>query len=369
MTASENTNSQTPHELFLDSILDNIPDMVFVKDAEHLRFVLFNKAGEELVGRKKEELIGKSDYDFFPKEEADFFTQKDRAVLNGKILIDIPEEPIHTATRGVRILHTKKIPLSDSSGTPRFLVGISEDITERKRVEEDLQASVKELEAFSYSVSHDLRAPLRAIEGFAQILWEENSKPLDEEGKRLVSLIRKNGFLLAQLVDDLLAFARVARKDFAKHRVPMGDLARLVSEELRREKGIAADIFQIQSLPDTEGDTALLRQVWLNVISNALKFTRKTASPRIEIGSEDQEKEVIYFVRDNGVGFDMQFADKLFSPFQRLHSALEFEGSGIGLAMVQRIIHKHGGRVWAEGQVDAGATLYFALPKSQHAGS
>ena len=399
--------------LFLTSILDNIPDMIFVKDAKDLRFVRFNKAGEKLLERKRKELIGRNDYDFFPKKEADFFTRKDREVLRSKKLLDIPEEPIHTRKKGIRILHTKKIPLLDPSGEPLYLLGISEDITERRMAEDalhkaydnleirvrertaelsrsnkalrgsqaeikklnaeleqkveqrtsELRAALGELEAFSYSVSHDLRAPLRAIEGFSAILLEDHAASLTEEGKQLLQAVRKNSLHMSQLIDDLLAFSRVARKDLVKQRVSMADLAREAAQDL--QQGGKALPLAIKDLPDAFGDMALLRQVWTNLLSNAFKFTRHTPSPRIEVGALDGPRETLYYVRDNGVGFDMKYADKLFGVFQRLHSADEFEGTGVGLAIVQRILHKHSGRIWAEGTTGEGATFTFALPKSE----
>jgi PAS domain S-box-containing protein len=399
--------------MFLNSILENIPNMIFVKDATDLRFVLFNKAGEELLGMRQDELVGKNDYDFFPKKEADFFTKKDRAVLRRKKLLDIPEEPIHTKKKGIRILHTKKIPLMSPWGKKRYLLGISEDITARKNAEEalrkayedledrvqkrtrqlslsykalreseeryrnlseeleqkvdrrtsELKSAVSEIEAFSYSVSHDLRAPLRAIEGFSEILLEEHADTLTAEGKRLLQIVRKNTLHMSQLIDDLLAFSRIARKDFVKRRVPMDDLARLVSEDLHHAH--PATQVSIPHLPDAFGDAPLLRQVWTNLLSNAFKFSRHNPDASIEMGAEEKANEIIYRIRDNGVGFDMQYVDKLFGVFQRLHNLDEFEGTGVGLAIVQRIIHKHGGQTWAEGKLNEGATFYFSLPKME----
>ena len=348
--------------------------MIFVKEAKGLRFVRFNKAGEELLGLKKDQLIGKNDYDFFPKKEADFFTRKDRAVLKSKKLLDIPEEPIHTQKKGLRILHTKKIPLMNAAGKPQYLLGISEDITDRKnkdlerKVEQrtrELRAAANELEAFSYSVSHDLRAPLRAIEGFSQILLEDHKPSLNAEGQRLLQVVRKNTLHMSQLIDDLLSFSRIARKEFIKRRVPMADLAHVVSEELQETTPGKKCACTIHPMPDAFGDTSLLRQVWTNLISNAIKFTQPMASPEIDISAEESAQDITYKIRDNGVGFDMQYANKLFGVFQRLHSTQEFEGTGVGLAIVQRIILRHGGRVWAEGKINAGATFYFSLPKSE----
>ncbi len=355
------------HEVFLNSILENIPDMIFVKDAKDLRFVRFNKAGLKLLGVTTREVIGKNDYDFFPKDEADFFTQKDRDVLARGKLVEIAEEPIHTR-RGVRILHTKKIPILNEAGEPQYLLGISEDITDRRQAAEALQqanttlmAKNQELESFTYSVSHDLRAPLRAIEGFAQILLEEAAAHLNDEDRRLLNIIRANTLQMSQLIDDLLAFARIGSKSIGKSRVPMDDLAKSVVADQQKLDDRPATI-KFHPLEDAYGDKALLRQVLVNLISNAFKFTRLSPAACIEIGSKKTDREIIYHVHDNGVGFDMRYADKLFGVFERLHTSDRFEGTGVGLAIVQRIIQKHGGRVWAEGRVHAGAKFYFSLP-------
>jgi len=539
--------------IFLKSILENIPDMIFVKDASDLRFIRLNKAGLELLGLSLKQLMGKNDYDFFPKKEADFFTAKDRGVLKSRKLLDIPEEPIHTRRKGVRYLHTKKIPILDASGRPQYLLGISEDITEKKIVKEALQKAYEsletrvqartaelsrmnqelrqmiaerksaemalreseeryrrvlsalvegvvvidatgkilsanpgaerilgaparklrglsilnpvwgvlredgtptpkeefftvkslntgesfsnviialrrpdgqllwlngntqplfrpgekmpyavvasffditsrrhleeeiqklnaelehnvklrtaeltlaneDLESFSYSISHDLRAPLRAIEGFSQVLLDDYQEKLDAEGNRLLTAVRRNALRMAQLIDDLLAFSRIGRKNLTQQPVAMHALVESVVEELRSAEPKRLVNIVLKSLPDAEGDPAMIRQVWTNLLSNGLKFTQRQSKPHIEIGSSQEDGQVVYYVRDNGAGFDMQFADKLFGVFQRLHKLEEFDGTGVGLAIVHRIVRKHGGRVWAESRVEQGATFYFSLP-------
>jgi light-regulated signal transduction histidine kinase (bacteriophytochrome) len=225
-----------------------------------------------------------------------------------------------------------------------------------------LRATINELETFSYSVSHDLRAPLRAIDGFAKILAEDHAHSLNEEGKRLLEGILKNTAQMSRLIEDLLAFSRIARKDFVKGHVPMEDLAKNIIEELRKTEAGARCRFQVNPLPDIEGDLPLLRQVWTNLLSNAIKFSRNAATPTIEISANQTKEGIIYLIHDNGAGFEMEYIHKLFGVFQRLHSTLEFEGNGLGLAIVQRVILKHGGRVWAEGEPNKGATFYFLLP-------
>ncbi len=502
---------------FLNSILENIPNMVFVKDAQELRFVRFNKAGEELLGFKREDLIGKNDYDFFPKDQADFFINKDKEVIRKGMLLDIEEEKINTAN-GERLLHTKKIPLTDKGGKMRFLLGISEDITERKKSEADLkklnselekkvaertkqvykneklfrsivinipkslvivvdrehrfimiegdimermgykrqdyegkhplevspkeqyeasrhlydrvfngelfsiersspagdfiahfvpikndegvvesaliialdiseikkaqneiselnhnlekkvlertaqlESVNKELEAFSYSVSHDLRAPLRSIDGYSKMLEEDYGNLFDDEGKRLLRTIQYNATKMGTLIDDLLSFSRLGKKDLQKSEVNMDELLEGTMHDLGKEVKHNAQIV-IHKLHPAISDYGLMSHVMYNLVSNAIKYSSKKEEPRIEIKSERKDSEVIYSVSDNGVGFDMKYAPKLFGVFQRLHSADEFDGTGVGLAIVQRIINKHGGKIWVDAKKNQGATFYFSLP-------
>ncbi|WDT70893.1 MAG: PAS domain-containing protein [Candidatus Manganitrophus sp.] len=356
-------------EVFLDSIVENIPNMIFVKEAKELRFVRFNKAGEVLLGYTREDLLGKNDHDFFPKEQADSFIAKDRQVLGAGYLVDIPEEPVQTRHRGTRILHTQKIPLYDEEGQPLYLLGISEDITERKQAEEEMkklnsqmEAANKELEAFSYSVSHDLRAPLRHVNGFVELLKEHAATQLDAKGQRYIEIIVNASKRMGSLIDDLLVFSRMAKSEMRIGRVPLESLIQEVIRDLQPEIQSRQIAWTIGTLPDLEGDAAMLRQVWANLIGNAVKYTRTRARAEIEIGSRPEGEESVFFVRDNGVGFDPRYAGKLFGVFQRLHRAEEFEGTGIGLANVRRIIHRHGGKTWAEGELDRGAAFYFSLP-------
>ena len=225
-----------------------------------------------------------------------------------------------------------------------------------------LEAANKELEAFSYSVSHDLRAPLRAMDGFSRILMEDYAPQLPSEAGRYLRTIRESAQQMGGLIDDLLAFSRLSRQPLNKQPVDTADLVRQVIESLSGEQEGRRVEISLGELPVCQGDPVLLKQVWVNLISNALKFTRGREVARIEIGSTaGEDSEPVYFVKDNGVGFDMQYADKLFGVFQRLHRDDEFEGTGIGLAIVQRIIHRHGGRVWAEAAPSVGATFYFTL--------
>lgn len=274
---------------------------------------------------------------------------------------------------------TTIVPFLNDDGRPRQYVAIRADITERKAAEEtilrlnaeleqrvlertaQLELTNRELEAFSYSVSHDLRTPLRAIDGFSQAVLEDFGPMLPEEGQRQLHTIRSSAQRMGALIDDLLTFARLNRQDLNKRAI---DTARIVRETLT-ELGFPWTDRRVEvrvgHLSPGMGDPVLLRQVWLNLIANALKYTRRRDLAEIEIGEADIEGRRTFFVRDNGVGFDMRYASKLFGVFQRLHRIEDYEGTGVGLATVQRIVQRHGGRVWAEAAVDQGATFYFHL--------
>ena len=208
-----------------------------------------------------------------------------------------------------------------------------------------------------------MRTPLRAIDGFSHILQEDYATRLDDEGKRLLNVVRDNAIRMNQLIDDILNFSRTGRAEITFSEIDMERMAHKVVDELQPSLAGSKLQLEIEPIPPVTGDQAMMHQVFVNLLSNAIKFSRTRETPEIKVGATVKEGEIIYYVRDNGVGFDMQFVDKLFSVFQRLHAATEFEGTGIGLAIVKRIINRHGGRVWAEGKVNEGATIYFALPK------
>jgi signal transduction histidine kinase len=247
---------------------------------------------------------------------------------------------------------------------------IHHDITNRRRVAAELrrrgellQAANKELEAFSYSVSHDLRAPLRHIDGYAALLSKAAGEALNDKAQRYLQTISDSAKQMGQLIDDLLVFSRMGRQEMLRSTVNLNQLIRTVLHDLRLDLQGRTISWTIGSLPEVPGDPAMLRQVFMNLLTNAVKFTATRPKARIEIGwKREVPGEAIIFVRDNGVGFDMQYVSKLFGVFQRLHRNDEFEGTGIGLANVRRIIHRHGGRTWAEGAVDQGATFYLSLP-------
>jgi len=227
-----------------------------------------------------------------------------------------------------------------------------------------LEAANRELEAFSYSVSHDLRAPLRAMDGFSQAVLEDFGALLPEKGRSYLETIRAGSQQMGSLIDDLLTFSRLSRATAKREHIPTGDLVREVIHILAPDREGRRIDLRIGDLPDCIGDTALLKQVWVNLLSNALKYTRRKDLAVVEIGCQIQKDEPVFYVRDNGTGFDMRYAGKLFGVFQRLHRAEDFEGTGVGLAIVQRIVHRHGGAVWANATVDGGATFCFTLNDS-----
>ncbi len=279
---------------------------------------------------------------------------------------------------------TTIVPFLDEHGKPYQYVAIRADITERKKAEQEiislnetlekkiidrtarLEAANKELEAFTYSVSHDLRAPLRIIDGYASILVSDSSGKLDEEGNRILGVIMSNAKRMGQLIDDLLNLSRLGRRELAMNKVDMNELLIPVLSELLSLNTRFPEI-NIARLDPADCDANLIRQVWGNLISNAIKYSSTRENPVIEIRSYKTETEVVYLVKDNGVGFDMQYADKLFGVFQRLHKISEFEGTGVGLALVQRVVLKHGGKVWAEAEPGKGASFYFSLPANNPA--
>ncbi len=244
----------------------------------------------------------------------------------------------------------------------RLNAGLEERVAQRTA---ELETAIYDLENFNYSASHDLRIPLRAIDGFSKILLDEHAQRLDDEGMRLLRVVRDNAKKMAQYIDDMLAFSRTGHKAMLPAEVNMDGLLREVLEELKPAMAGREFRLDIHSLPHTIADRSMLRQVFFNLLSNAIKFSAPKEHPSIQVGASIKGAEIIYYVRDNGVGFDMRYADKLFGVFQRLHGVAEFEGAGIGLAIVKRIVTRLGGRVWAEGKVNEGATFYFALPTKE----
>lgn len=237
------------------------------------------------------------------------------------------------------------------------------DLSERKKAEEKIQSLNHELEAFTYSVSHDLRAPLRSIDGYAKILQEDYLHMFDEEGKRVINVIMNNAKRMGRLIDNLLNFSRLGRKEILYMQTNMTQLVKNIVDELRAHEPDRKIEVQVNHLHAATVDPEMIRQVWENLLSNAMKYTSKKSQTQIEVNTFDTPTEVGYCVKDNGVGFDMKYVGKLFGVFQRLHKIQDFSGAGVGLAIVKRIIDRHEGRVWAEGKVDGGAVFYFTIPK------
>ena len=267
-------------------------------------------------------------------------------------------------------------------GGEQQIIGVARDITEVARAEEEirnlnvtleqrvrsrtaeLEEAVREMESFSYSISHDLRAPLRAIAGYARIVEEDYAAQIDAEGKRLLDRIAGGAIRMGELIDDLLDFSRIGRAELKKMPIEMTGLVREALGEMPEAGSGHRLQMRIDELPAAVADRGLLRQVWTNLLSNAIKYSRQRDPATIEVGGAIEGNEAHYFVRDNGAGFDMQYAGKLFQVFQRLHRDPAFEGTGVGLAIVARVVQRHGGRVWAEAAPDKGATFHFTLPQA-----
>ena len=372
-------------EAHLRLLIAQMPAVLWSTDTQ-LRFTSSLGAGLARLNLQPNQVVGMSLFEYFGTEDPGFAP----IAAHRRALEGIPSR--YELQWEDRVFQSYVEPFRNIDGAITGTLGLALDITERKRAEEEirrlneeleqrviertaqLEAVNKELEAFSYSVSHDLRAPLRAMDGFSRILLEEHGAQLSDEARRYLQIVRSNAQHMGQLVDDLLAFSRLSRQPLNKQPVAPAELVRQALAELRPDQdGRQVEII-VGDLPVCQADPTLLKQVFVNLISNALKFTRKRAPAVIEIGcivgmeARDAPSSVfcppssvVYYVKDNGVGFDMRYAHKLFGVFQRLHRAEEYEGTGVGLAIVQRIVHRHGGRVWAEAEVDKGATFYFTL--------
>ena len=351
-------------ERFLESVIENIPNMIFVKDAKDLRFIRFNQAGLKLLGQTKSQIIGKNDYDFFPKEQADYFTAKDRMVLNGNSVVDIPEEPLHTPN-GMRFLHTKKIPLLDQDGVPRYLLGISEDITGKKEADrlasilsenERLLTIAKEANraksAFLANMSHEIRTPLGAMLGFAELAADPNTTA--EENKRFISTIIRNGQQLLRIVDEILDLSKVESEKIQIEKVPFS-VKKLMSEisallvMKAKEKGLALNITVSPEIPDLIlSDPTRLRQILLNVIGNAIKFSEQGEISVQAFVQDVLGKKHIYFeVSDTGIGISREQSEDLFQAFAQADNSTtrKFGGTGLGLFLSRRLARLMNGDV------------------------
>jgi len=376
-------------------ISENTGDVIWSLDLASRRYTYVSPSVKRLRGYTAEEALSQTLEQALTPESFRAVTECLRnriaAFIQGeessRLRIDEVDQPRKDGS--VVVTEVVTTLLADEHGQPTEVVGVSRDVTERKCGEqalrdsreelarlngelerrvaertEQLEAANQELEAFAYSVSHDLRTPLRAVDGFSAALTEDFGPQLPPEAQRFVGLIRDGARRMATLIDDLLSFSRLSKVPLTKRAVNTGQLVSESLEDLRSQIGEREIDFCIQDLPECLGDPRLLKQVWVNLLSNAIKYTRPRQQAAIQVGCEKQSGEDVYFIRDNGAGFDMRYADKLFGVFQRLHSAAEFEGTGVGLANVQRIVRRHGGRVWADAEVDKGATFFFTLAKA-----
>lgn len=396
-TALDITERKRAEEALLESekrfrtIFKNAADGILLADIQEKIFYDSNPAMCTMLGYSPEEIKSLSVYSIHPKEDLPHVIEQFEKLARGQIKIAL-NIPILKKDGSVFYADISSSPVTMAG--KQSLIGIFRDITERKRTEQEvrrmneeleqkvsdrtaevqrvnealheraraLEYANKELEAFSYSVSHDLRAPLRHINGFVELLNQRTGETLDEESRHYLKVIAGSAKSMSMLIDDLLAFSRMGRTEFKGAKFSLGQLVQEAIRDLDEEmKGRNID-WKIAALPEVYGDRSMMKLVFINLLSNALKFTHTRKTAKIEIGVTAGERDFTFSIRDNGVGFNMNYADKLFGVFQRLHKKEEFEGTGIGLANVRRIITRHGGRTWAEGKSNKGATFYFTLP-------
>ena len=360
----------------LNAVIEGASDAVYAKNVQG-RYILFNGAASRMTGKSTAEALGNDDTFLFAGDEARSIMEKDREIMASGEIRNL-EHALTNCSGEKIVVQATKGPLRDENGCIAGVFGISRDVTMHRRAEDEihklnseldlrvtertarLQAAIQEQESFSYSVSHDLRAPLRHINSYSAILEEECGECLSFQARGYLERIRTSSRNMGKLIDDLLELSRIGRSKLQKTTVELSELAQTICFRLQESEPRRGAEFMVTPDLTAHGDRILLQQALENLLDNAWKYTRPRELARIEVGKLEKGSEEVYFVRDNGVGFDMEYRDKLFGAFQRLHGA-EFEGTGIGLATVKRIVKRHGGRVWAEGAVDQGATIYFTL--------
>lgn len=355
-------NKETLHQ-----IINTLADPVFVKDRDH-RFVFLNDACCELIGRPRADLIGRSDYDFFPKEQADIFWRKDEEVFKTG-LENLNEETITDANKIVHTIVTKKSLYVDSESRP-FIVGIIRDVTDRKQAERsrfDLtraQAEREQLELFAYVASHDLREPLQSITGFSDLLHNRYGSSLDASGQGYLKRIQEAALRMSHLIDALLKFSKVVKRADLFSLVDLSKVLPEVLEDLEFQIKKEKAQITVGKLPMLYGDEMQLRQLFQNLLTNALKFHPPGRVPEVSILSRDMGDKVEIALRDNGIGIQEKYLERIFRPFERLHSRTEFEGSGVGLAICQKIVSHHEGQIHVRSTPGEGSTFYIVLPKA-----
>lgn len=360
----------------LQAVIDNTTSAIYIKDLQG-RFMLVNRGCLEIIGKPRSEVLGRSVAELYPAAFAEQYQQHDQAAIVANAAVE--SEETAPLADGVHTYLSIKFPLRDEHGHTYAVCGISTDISERKQAQRQLEQSRdqletavakrtaeleianKELQAFSYSVSHDLRAPLRAIDGFSSMLAEDYSAVLDASGNDMLQRLRKAAVRMGELIDDMLNLSRVASAGMKTQPTNLSDIASAILQELQALSPQRQ--CHIRVAPDLMAnvDPQLIQIALRNLLENAWKYSAKKDEASIEFGACQMNDSLTYFVRDNGAGFDMAYAGKLFQPFQRLHAKEEFEGTGVGLATVSRVVQRHGGRIWAEAAPGKGATFYFQL--------
>lgn len=358
----------------LSIIVKQSNDAIYIHD-DNGQLISWNEGAERIYGYTETEALKMKMWNIIPEYLHEETQQTIEKIIQGQGSQFLETKRITKHGKLVDVFFSASVIIDRENGKKSVTI-TERDITQQKIAEEQilqlntnlkmnviqLEGTNKELESFSYSISHDLRAPLRALSGYTKMLEEDYSEKFDDRARKVMGTIQENISKMNKLIDDLLEFSKIGKKEVRRSKVNMFEAVNNIIEEMKNSTSCKAD-FTLKSLLTVYADNTLINQVWVNLISNAVKYSGKNSNPQIEIGSYEKNNETIFYVKDNGAGFDMAYANKLFGVFQRLHRSSEFEGTGIGLAIIHRVITKHGGRVWAEAKVDEGAAFYFTLPQ------